>query len=565
MKKLVLKRAGIIFLALVMVMGLIIVLPSVEGSAGNSAFASVTDGSGQVNASGGAYLRKGASTSTGKVTLLTDNTKLTIMNETFVKSGSTKATDRWYYVTANNKTGYIRSDLVDNITFASVSGKTTASLNYRTGPSTNMTKKGTLNNNKTVTVQLPAYMADSKDMWYRIKIGSSSYYVSGSYVTLSSSTSDSSSNSSDSGSSDTSSGAGKITTSNITKPSTLYAGQSFTLKGTLTATKSMTKVMAGVVTTKGSWVIKDTQTVNAKTFDLSKVDKNLKFGTLSTGDYKYRIVVYFGTDTVTALDSDFSVIKSEVAAKLLANPTNGGSARNVYTFNTSNCTKLFSVTGYGSAVVPQGMSFDGSTYYMVYGMSNAQSIVTYSSSGKKLKGYSFPYNVSHPNGITYNPKTGLCYIFIGNQKLIHTWNPSTGKFGKAYTPYSSSGIGYDSSNGMMYASSKTAIRVYSGDGKFTQQKSFNRCTRSGTTYVQDCGASNGYVFHGVSGSNKHGTNYLDVYRVSDGKYLGSIIVKIDEIESVIVDNDGYVQLLINNTSRTDYVYKTPLNVNDLDV
>lgn len=573
MKNLVLKRSSMIFLSLVLVMSLLVVVPSINGTGGTSAFASGTDASGQVNASGGAYVRKGPSTSTAKVTLLKDNTNLTIMNETFVKTNSTKSTDRWYYVTANGKTGYIRSDLVDHIKFASASGKTTAAVNYRIGPSTSMTKKGTISNNKNVVVQLPAYMTNSRELWYRIQVGSKSFYMIATYVKLSNveaptdpGTSDSSDTSDDnSGTTEpgTTTTVGKVTTSGLSKPSKLYTGQSFTIKGTVNSTTNMTKIKVGIVDSNGNWVIEDTQNVNAKSFNLSKSDRNLKFGVVSAGDYNYRILVYFGSETVTALDAPFSIMRSEVAAKLLANPTNGGVARNVYTFNTSNCTKLFSVQGYGDAVVPQGMSFSGDTYHFVFGMSNAQSIVSYSASGKRLGAYKFPYNVSHPNGITWDPDTGLCYIFIGNQQLIHTWNPATGKFGKATTPYSSSGIGYDSSRDLLYSSSKSLIRVYSADGKFTHLRKFNRCSRGGTTYVQDCGSSNGFVFHGVSGANKHGTNYLDVYRVDDGKYLGSIIVNLDEIESVIVDNDGFVQLLINNKTRTDWVYKTPLNVNDL--
>jgi len=81
--------------------------------------------------------------------------------------------------------------------------------------------------------------------------------------------------------------------------------------------------------------------------------------------------------------------------------------------------------------------------------------------------------------------------------------------------------------------------------------------------VQDCGAYNGFVFHGVTRGSNRFENYLDVYRARDGKYLGSIKVTMDEIESVVIGSDGYIQLLINTAQRTDYVWKTPLNVKDL--
>jgi len=71
------------------------------------------------------------------------------------------------------------------------------------------------------------------------------------------------------------------------------------------------------------------------------------------------------------------------------------------------------------------------------------------------------------------------------------------------------------------------------------------------------------MFHGVSGSNYRVTNFLDVYRPEDGAYLGSIKVALGEVESAVVGNDGYVRLLINHSGKTDAVWQTPLNVNDL--
>lgn len=256
--------------------------------------------------------------------------------------------------------------------------------------------------------------------------------------------------------------------------------------------------------------------------------------------------------------------KSELAQKLLSNPTNGGKARYVYTFDSSNCTKKFSVTGSGNVWVPQGMAFTGSQYYILFGMSWGQKIITYSADGVRQAESNFAFDIGHPNGITWNPPTGLCYIFKGNQKTIYTWDPATGKYGRAKTPYSSSGVGYDSSANLIYASSQTGIRVYSSDGSFTHKKLFSRCNHGIKHYIQDCGSGGGFVFHGISGSDKHKTNFLDVYRVSDGKYLGSIKVALGETESVIVNNEGYVELLINHADTyTEYIWQTPLNVNEL--
>ena len=67
--------------------------------------------------------------------------------------------------------------------------------------------------------------------------------------------------------------------------------------------------------------------------------------------------------------------KSDLAKALLINPTRGGSARVVYTFTPSNCTARFAVKGYKRAKVPQGFTFTGNQYHILYGMAAGQSIV----------------------------------------------------------------------------------------------------------------------------------------------------------------------------------------------
>ena len=256
-------------------------------------------------------------------------------------------------------------------------------------------------------------------------------------------------------------------------------------------------------------------------------------------------------------------IRTSPAKELNKKSTIGGNTRVVYTFDSSNCKKLFAITGYGETQVPQAFTFTGKEYYVLYGMDNSQCIVTYNENGKRIKSTPFPKNYGHLNGITWDPKTKLCYIFKGCQTTIYTWNPANGQFGTATTQFSSSGVGYDNVTDILYASSETCIRKYSADGKFTYLGKITRCEPNMSHSVQDCGACNGYVFHGITSTRNRFLNYLDVYRAKDGKYMGSIKVTMDEIESVVVGNDGYVQLIINTDQRTDYVWKTPLNVRDL--
>ena len=256
--------------------------------------------------------------------------------------------------------------------------------------------------------------------------------------------------------------------------------------------------------------------------------------------------------------------RSDLAKALLSDPSGGGKARVVYTFDSSNCSRMFSIKGYKNATVPQGLAFTGKKYYVLYGMAAGQAVVTYSADGERLGASKFSFCIGHPNGITWDPVTKLCYVFKGRTKRIYTWNPATKKFGKARTPYSSSGVSYDRKTKRLYASSRTGLRTYSADGAFTHYNLFSRCDHGFFHYPQDCGAGGGFIFHGISGANKKTTNYLDVYRAADNAYLGSIRIKLGEIESAVVGNDGYVRLLINTMGDdTDYIWKTPLNVNEL--
>lgn len=150
--------------------------------------ASVPDASGQINSREGAILRKSSSTSSARLCVLNDNTVITIHNEVFKSKTSTAKKNRWYYVTAAGRKGYVRADLVDNIKYGSVDGKTTAKLNYRKGAGTKMKKAGAYKKGAALTAVLNATPVSSTKgssiKWYKVKKGSSYYYVCSNSVKL---------------------------------------------------------------------------------------------------------------------------------------------------------------------------------------------------------------------------------------------------------------------------------------------------------------------------------------------------------------------------------------------
>jgi len=144
--------------------------------------------SGQINSEDGAILRKSSSTSSASVAVLADNTNVTISKEVFKFKTSTSKKKIWYYVSVNGKKGYVRADLIDNIRYDTVKGKTTAKLNYRKGAGIKMKKKSSFKKGASVTVVLKAAPVKStkgtSGTWYKVKVGSKYYYVCSSKVKL---------------------------------------------------------------------------------------------------------------------------------------------------------------------------------------------------------------------------------------------------------------------------------------------------------------------------------------------------------------------------------------------
>ena len=153
-------------------------------------FAAVSpEAKGQVNAAGGAHLRKSSTTSSGKVATLANNTSLTIYREVYKSKKSTSKSKIWYYVKASNgKKGYIRADLVDNINYSTVSGTIKKKVNYRNGPGTRMKKKGSFRKGTAVTICLDSRPVKStkgsNKVWYRIKSGNGYVFVCSSSVKI---------------------------------------------------------------------------------------------------------------------------------------------------------------------------------------------------------------------------------------------------------------------------------------------------------------------------------------------------------------------------------------------
>ena len=173
------RKAITLMLAAVLVLT---TLPLLSVPAFTASAASVS-ASGKVSASG-VNLRASANTSSRVVATLKKNKKLTIHKEVFTKNKSTKKINRWYYVSAGKKEGYIRSDLVRDINWSKTAAVTTDALNYRTGPSTSYKVLGTTGVGAPVTLLLPAGLSGSGQQWYKASVNGKTAYVIADYIKL---------------------------------------------------------------------------------------------------------------------------------------------------------------------------------------------------------------------------------------------------------------------------------------------------------------------------------------------------------------------------------------------
>lgn len=150
--------------------------------------ASVPKATGQINSCDGAILRKSSSANSQQLLVLDDGTNLKIHKEIFKKKKSTSDVNKWYYVTANGVKGYVRADLVDNISYGTITGKIKSKVKFRYGAGIKMKKAGTLKKGTKVTVVLVSNPVKSTKgssiKWYKIFTGSGYYYVCSSKVKL---------------------------------------------------------------------------------------------------------------------------------------------------------------------------------------------------------------------------------------------------------------------------------------------------------------------------------------------------------------------------------------------
>ena len=279
---------------------------------------------------------------------------------------------------------------------------------------------------------------------------------------------------------------------------------------------------------------------------------------VGAGDAEITVTAKSSTQFESASNTiDLKVIESTPVS------AGGASARNIYHLDPDNCEIVKSITGAEGAVIPQGLGYSGDKYYVVYGMGSPNRIISFDVDGDGKSVSKPKVSMGHPNGLAFADENGRCYIAKGWTSKVFTYEPTSNTYGSVNMPYGCSGIGYDRKEKLLYTCSRTAMVACDISDGYSVKYRCGVVKHSGKTYTQDCGGHAGIMLRCLSGSDKHGTNYIDLYDMKNGRYLGTITCELSEVESCIVDKDGFLEILANNSSSVDYIWKTDLNIETL--
>ena len=323
-----------------------------------------------VTAPKGAYLRKTAKMSGKKLTFAYYNRRVTVLREVFTTKKSTSSKKRWYLVTYNGKTGYIRADWLGKFSYSTTPAKTTAKLAYRSGAGNKMKKKGTFTKGASINVLLESKASGSSAKWYKVQKGSSTYFVSSKYVKLTppvvpapapkpapqtNNTQNNNQNNTNNAAQQVASvvasqtsgsgGTPQFTLTDIRYPESLGESLPFSIMGKITCNLPIEKAVVKICNSGGTTVMTTSVNGTGNTLDIKSLDAGIKFGQLTPGSYKYYLDVYVGGKCYNKINHSFSVRKltwpDKIANTAISLAWPAGTDEAAYTYGTGAATDAF--------------------------------------------------------------------------------------------------------------------------------------------------------------------------------------------------------------------------------
>ena len=266
-----------------------------------------------------------------------------------------------------------------------------------------------------------------------------------------------------------------------------------------------------------------------------------------------------GEIKVTAVSEEtdeYASVSREITVNVLDSvyvDPEGAEPHYFYEIGKDNCECVMVIQGTEDSVYPQAFVYLNDMYIVTF-IKSKQRIITF---GNEKNVYEPGTDLGHANGLT--EVNGKCYLVRGDgSKTCTTFDPPNSNYNSFELAYGASGIAYDAKDAKFFTSAKNILAAY--DSNFNVLGSMAPISRSTAYYVQDCGAYGGILMHCVSGEDAQGTNYIDFYDMNSSKYLGSVRCELNEIESLIVDDEGFIELLCIGDWPNSYIWKTPINI-----
>ncbi|MCD8084938.1 MAG: phage tail tip lysozyme, partial [Clostridiales bacterium] len=167
-----------------------------------------------------------------------------------------------------------------------------------------------------------------------------------------------------------------VTISGYTLPVTMTTGTSFTVSGTLSSSKTITKVTAGCYTKSGDKVsgCYESVTPNATSYDLSSLDDDLLFSQLSPGIYKYKVTATTSAGTETVFSLTFTVLAKAATVSdgsyYIYSTQNTGNAVAVEDDSASANANIELASGSGTTAQKFKITYVSSGYYKIINASS---------------------------------------------------------------------------------------------------------------------------------------------------------------------------------------------------
>ena len=225
--------------------------------------------------------------------------------------------------------------------------------------------------------------------------------------------------------------------------------------------------------------------------------------------------------------------------------------------DAKNLDVVAEIDGDELAHTPQSLSIIGDQYVVAYVNKDCTEgrLISYKKSDGSLTEKKKANGIRHGNGSAYNPNTNRLYVLSTkngeDSKKCYVFDAQTKKLlDKIDMPVVTSAIAYDISTDKFYLAK--ADKMYVCDSNFKVEKTLTKTAPF--VHTQDIGAYNGAIF--VCTWPQQNESYIDIYRASDGAYLGSYDVSLGEIEGCAIE-DGYLVILMNTIgSFDDKIYRT---------